>query len=284
MAGDLELWEALLLGLVQGVTEWLPVSSSGHLVLTRTLLGVEPTVFLDLVLHVATLGVILAYYRDTVLDVLEALPGGFAPLAGRAAWRETWWGDEDRRLVVLVAAGSVPTALIGFVFEQRILALFGSPLAVGIALLATGTWLFVARFAREGAPGLPTLGAALWIGLAQGVAVAPGVSRSGATIVAALLLGVHGAQAVRFSFLLSVPAILGASLFQADAAALAGARSSLLAYAAGALVAIAVGYAALALLEHLVERRSFSGFCWYCWALGALVVVLAVVGYLPSAG
>lgn len=274
---DLELWEALLLGLVQGVTEWLPVSSSGHLVLTRTLLGVEPTVFLDLLLHVATLGVILAYYRDTVRDVLEALPGGLAPLAGRAPWRETWWGDEDRRLVVLVAAGSVPTAVIGFVFEETILALFGSPLAVGVALLATGMWLFAARFGRERGPGLPTLGAALLIGLAQGVAIAPGVSRSGATIVAALLLGVHRAEAVRFSFLLSVPAILGASLFQADAAALAGVRSSALAYGAGALVAVVVGYASLALLERLVERRAFSGFCWYCWALGAIVVALALV-------
>lgn len=276
MADQLDVLEALVLGLVQGVTEWLPVSSSGHLVLARSLLGVEPTVFLDLLLHVGTLAVILVYYRDTVLDVARAMPGGAAPLAGRAAWRDTWWGDERRRLALLVAAGSVPTAIVGLVFEDRILALFGSTLAVGVALVATGTWLFLARFAREGAPGLPTLGAALAIGLAQGVAVAPGVSRSGATIVAALLMGVHRHEAVRFSFLLSVPAILGATLFQADAASLAAAAASPLAYGLGVLVAVLVGYASLALLEALVQRRAFSGFCWYCWALGAAVVALSM--------
>jgi undecaprenyl-diphosphatase len=275
VAGDLDLVEAVLLGLVQGLTEWLPVSSTGHLVLARELLGVEPTLFLDLLLHVGTLAVILVYYRDTVGEVLRALPGGVAPLTGAGAWRETWWADPRRRLALLVAAGSVPTVIVGVVFETQLVALFGSPLAVGIGLIATGVGLFLARFARERRPGLPTLGAALVIGLAQGSAIVPGVSRSGATIATALLLGVHRSEAVRFSFLLSVPAILGATLFQADGASLASVAASPLAYAAGVLVAVVVGYAALALLERLVERRAFSGFCWYCWGVGLAVILVA---------
>lgn len=276
MAGELSILEAILLGLVQGLTEWLPVSSSGHLVLAHEVAGVDPSVFLDLLLHVGTLAVILVFYRETVVDVLRALAS--APRAHREGdtLASVWWEDPDRRLGVLVVAGSVPTALVGFTFEETFVAMFSSTLAVGIALLVTGTWLFLSRFAPEHGLVQPGLAAALLIGLAQGVAIVPGISRSGATIGAALLLGIAREEAVRFSFLLSVPAILGATVLQADAAALTAARASWLAYALGIAVSVAVGYAALWLLVRIVENRGFHRFCWYCWALGAVVLWLSL--------
>lgn len=276
MAADLTLLEALLLGVVQGITEWLPVSSSGHLVLAQQVFGIEGTVFLDLLLHVGTLVVILVFYRETVLDVLRALAE--APREHRDAGTlgSVWWADPRRRLALLVVVGSIPTAAIGFAFEGFFVSLFDSTLAVGIALLATGTWLFLARFAPAARQALPDAFDAVLVGIAQGAAIVPGVSRSGATITAALMRGVEREEAVRFSFLLSVPAIAGATLFQADPAAIDASLAAWPAYLVGVLAAVAVGYAALALLVRIVEDRGFSAFCWYCWALGGIVVALSL--------
>ncbi len=276
MAGELSILEAILLGLVQGLAEWLPVSSSGHLVLTQHLAGLGSQLFLDLLLHVGTLVVILVFYRDTVRDVLGSIAS--APRAHRdtGSIGEVWWEDPDRRLAVLIVIGSVPTVLIGVAFEGPFVALFESTLAVGIALIATGAWLFATRWAPEDDLASVGVTAALAIGTVQGLAIVPGVSRSGATIGAALLLGIHRAEAVRFSFLLSVPAILGATVFQADAAALGEAAGAWPAYLAGVAVAVVVGYGALWLVERIVEQRVFHRFAWYCWALGGIVVYLSV--------
>lgn len=270
MPDGLSVLEAVLLGVVQGLTEWLPVSSSGHLVLVQEIAGLEATVFFDLLLHVGTLAVVLLFYRDTVLAVLRGLAG--APAALReAGWREVWLADPRRRLAVLVALASVPTAAIGFALEDAFVAAFASTLAVGVGLLATGTWLFLARRAPEPDPERPTWLDALLVGLAQGVAIAPGVSRSGATVGAALQRGVERQPAARFSFLLSAPAIAGATLFRLDEANL-GPSTPWGAYLAGTLAAAIVGYAALWLVVRAVERGRFTSFCWYCWALGALAV------------
>lgn len=276
MAEGLSVLEAIVLGVVQGLTEWLPVSSSGHLVLVQQYLGYEATVFFDLLLHVGTLAVILVYYRETVLEVLRALAR--APRAHRDAgtFGSVWWDDPHRRLALLVVVGSVPTALIGFGFEEQFVALFDSTRAVGVALIATGAWLYLARFAPEPDPDRPRWLDAILVGLAQGTAIVPGVSRSGATIGAALQRRVEREHAVRFSFLLSVPAIAGATIFRADEAALGQASAAWPVYLAGVAVSAIVGYAALALLVKIVQERGFTSFCWYCWALGTAVLVLSV--------
>jgi undecaprenyl-diphosphatase len=272
----LSILEAVLLGAIQGLTEWLPVSSSGHLVLAQQFLEVPEAIFFDLLLHVATLGVILAFYRDTVTKVLQAIwdaPKAHLEGLGLA---EVWWQDPDRRLAVLVVLGSIPTAIVGFGFEDTFERLFESPLAVGVALLATGTWLFLARFAPEPDPERPTAVDALLVGLSQGLAITPGVSRSGATIGTSLLRGIEREHAVRFSFLLSVPAIAGAAIFRADPTNVSAALANWPAYVAGIAVAVLVGYTALWLLVQLVERRGFTSFCWYCWAVGGLTIALAL--------
>jgi undecaprenyl-diphosphatase len=270
----LTVLEAILLGVVQGLTEWLPVSSSGHLVLVQEYLGLEVTLFYDVLLHVATLGVILFFYRDTVLDVLGALARAPREHLEGATWREVWWETPPRRLAVLVVVGSVPTAAIALTAEPLLRGFFESTLVVGIALLVTGTWLFVARFAPAVDPDRPRFWDAVLVGAAQGTAFVPGISRSGATIGAALLRGVEREHAVRFSFLLSVPAIVGATVYEGSTAGL-GTAANWPAYLTGMVVAALVGYAALWLLVRIVERRGFTHFCWYCWALGAAVLALA---------
>lgn len=273
MAQGLSPLEALLLGIVQGITEWLPVSSSGHLVLVQETLGLEATLFFDLLLHVGTLLVVLVFYRETVADIARALVT--APRAHRdgGSLRGIWLADPHRRLALLVVVGSVPTAVIGLAFEDVFVGFFSSLLVVGGALIATGTWLMLSRLAPEADdPPQVGWGAALAIGALQGLAIIPGISRSGATIGGALLLGVERELAVRFSFLLSVPAILGATILQADGAALAAAGANLPAYAVGVVVSMLVGYGALALLVYIVKQETFHRFAWYCWPVGGLVL------------
>ncbi len=271
----LSILEAIVLGIIQGLTEWLPVSSSGHLVLAQQYLGLEVDVFFDILLHLGTLAVILVFYRDTVMQAIGALPGVLEEHSKGRSWREVWWANPHRRLALLVVVGSVPTAIIGFVFEEALIGFFTSTRVVGVALLATGTWLFLVRFAPEPDPERPGVWGALLVGLAQGAAIVPGVSRSGATIGMALQGRVEPEHAVRFSFLLSVPAIAGAALLQADRASLATAAAAWPTYLTGMVVAAIVGYGALWLLVRIVERRGFTHFCWYCWVLGAIVLALS---------
>lgn len=273
MAEGLSILEALLLGVVQGITEWLPVSSSGHLVIVQQGLGLEATLFLDLLLHVGTLGVVLVFYRETVVGILAALARTPQAVMQGLGWRRVWLDDPHRCLALLVVVGSVPTAVIGLAFEDVFVGMFSSLLVVGGALIATGTWLMLSRLAPEArAPARVRWRDALVLGTLQGLAIVPGVSRSGATIGGALLLGVEREMAVRFSFLLSVPAILGATLLQADPAALAVAGANLPAYGVGVLASVVVGYAALALLVSIVKQETFHRFAWYCWPVGGLVL------------
>lgn len=272
------LLEAVALGVVQGITEWLPVSSSGHLVLAEHFLGVDVPVFFDLVLHLGTLVVVLFFYRKTLVEIARAMLD--APRARRksgGSWARVLWDDPLRRLGLLVVLGTVPTAVIGLAFEDAIVALFDAPLFVAGALLATGTALWFTRAAAWRDPKPLTWGKALLIGAAQGVAIMPGVSRSGATISAAAYLGVDRETAVRYSFLLSIPAIVGAAVLQTDLAAVGGLVADWPAYAAGFAVALLVGYASLRFLVMLVQRDRFHWFAVYCWAAGGVALVFVLV-------
>lgn len=272
----LPIWKAVVLGVVQGLTEWLPVSSDGHLVLAQILLDVHVPVFFDAVLHVATLVVILVFFRRTVAAVLRALARIPADRRAGAGWRAIAWDDPDRRLALLVVIGSMPTAIAGLLLLGAIDDLYQSKLAAGLGFLVTGT---VVWFARE-RPAAPRRAAgwreALLMGAAQGLAILPGVSRSGLTIGSALARGVDREEAARLSFLLAAPAIVGATILQADAASLASAAGDWPAYAIGALVAGFVGYASLALLVLILRHGGFHRFAWYCWALGLAVVAWAL--------
>jgi undecaprenyl-diphosphatase len=272
----LEPAQAIALGLIQGLTEFLPVSSSGHLVLLQNLFGMqEPELLLDICLHVGTLvAVLLVFYREIlhILATLVRLPGLSRAAGGVKA---LYAANADVRLCVLIIVGSVPTALLGLLFKAGAEHIFGAVWVVGLMLLVTGALLWGTRYAAPiGRELLKTRSKdALVIGLVQGMAIIPGISRSGATIATALFLGIDREVAGRFSFLLSIPAILGALVLGLDAEELKTSISVEM-ILLGSLIAAVVGYLALKVLLGLVRRGQLSWFAPYCWVLGLIALVV----------
>jgi undecaprenyl-diphosphatase len=253
-APEAGLWSLLVLAVIQGLSEFLPVSSDGHLVLAQTWLDFAgPRLAIDVALHLGTLAAVLLVYRRDLLALLVELRSGAA------------------REVGLLALGSVPLAIVGLTCKPHIAALFESARAAALGLCVSAAFLIVGERARRrsGAdPGRP-LGwrAALLIGLAQALAPLPGVSRSGTTIATALALGVPAGRAARFSFLLSVPAVGGAVLLELPALARAGGLGAELFLAI--LVTFAVGVGALRFLLSFLGRGAFLWCALYCLLLGA---------------
>jgi len=255
--------ESVLLGVLQGLTEFLPVSSSGHLVLAQSLIPEfrQPGVLFDTLLHAGTLLAVLVYFRRDVLALLASLAPG-----GERGYR---------RLVYLIVAATVPTGLIGVLFKHPLEALFHAPRAAAGMLLVTGVLLWVSEALGRPRDGLDRLGypRALAVGTMQGMAIVPGISRSGSTIAVGTLLGVRGEEAARFSFLLSVPAILGAVVLQLPELSSVEAGSSA-AYGVGVLAAFVAGLGAIRFLMSAIRRGRFRWFALYCWVLGAGYLLL----------
>lgn len=267
-------FEAILLGVVQGLTEFLPISSSGHLVLFQNLLGFkEPELLFDICLHVGTLLAVCAvYFREivTILGTLIRLP---AHLKVSRGFRNLYAANEQVRISVLIIIGSIPTAVIGLMFKEIADQLFSSIRIVGLMLLITGGLLwFTRRLDPVGKP-LKAVKAkdALLIGLTQGLAILPGISRSGSTISVALYLGIDRTVAGRYSFLLSIPAILGALLVSIDSGATHTSIPTAI-ILLGAVASTLTGYLALKLLLMLVHRGKLFRFAPYCWIVGALAL------------
>jgi undecaprenyl-diphosphatase len=273
-------FEAILLAVVQGATEFLPISSSGHLVLGQTFLGIsEPQLLFDIVLHVGTLLAVVVFYRDSIRDIVVDSWSG-AQNVVRTGKPASFFDGEGARVAALVGLATIPTGLLGVALErlldpeggERIItaSVVCGVLIVNGFILITHRWLDEREVERDGLLTVwkLTLLGALFIGLAQGVAVLPGISRSGTTITAALLVGVTRTQAARFSFLLSIPAILGALVLKFDPTVFAGSTDGLFVFILGALVAAVVGYLCLRLLVLLLERAQFHHFAWYCWIVG----------------
>lgn len=277
----MELWEAILLGAIQGVTEFLPISSSGHLVLTNELLGLkEPNLLFDIILHVGTLVAVMGYYRRDIWSVVRDLFTGIRRGVTERSLSALFAG-EGARLAALVVIASVPTAILGLFLEKLIDPdggeRFVTATVVCAVLIANGGMLYLNRWLMEsekpGRAGLLTLwGVTPWVALAigtiQGIAVMPGVSRSGATITLALFLGVARTEAARFSFLLSIPAILGALVLKFDLDVFTGAGSAVVTYMTGATAAALIGLGCLMWLVKLLRDAKFHHFAWYCWAVG----------------
>lgn len=248
-------WEALLLGFVQGATEFLPVSSSGHLVIGQSLLGIAlPGVVFEVVVHVATLVSILLVYRTRVAELTRGL------LAGRGeAWSYT----------ALLVLATLPAVAAGLFLRGPIEALFEDPRAVGAALLVTGALLWTTRWSlrREGWSDAG-VGSALAMGVAQSFALVPGISRSGATVVVGLWLGVEPREAAAFSFLMAVPAIGGAAVLQVAEAGPGASAVAGSALVLGGVAAAVTGVAAIRTFVALLRRRAFHHFAPYCWIVG----------------
>jgi undecaprenyl-diphosphatase len=259
---------AVLLGLLQGLTEFLPVSSSGHLVLAQSLLPgfSQPGVVFDVALHIGTLVAVCAYFRTDLWDMFLAL---FSSERNDAS--------ASRRLFWLLIVGSVPAAVLGLLFREQFEAMFDDVSATGVWFIITGVLLFLTDRVSVGGRGLAAMGFldALVIGIAQGFAIIPALSRSGATIAAGVFLGLDRSLVVRYSFLLSIPAIAGAFLLEVVAhrhEILQG--FDLLAYSAGTLAAGIVGYWSITVLLNMTRSRRLSVFAYYCWAVGILAFFL----------
>lgn len=264
----MELWEAILLGLVQGLTEFLPVSSSGHLELGKALLGIdEGGLAFSVVVHGATALSTIVVFRKDIWGLVTGLVGSGPQ------------GRESRGFAGLVLLSMSPLAVVYVLFMDEIEArLDGSLTAVGAALLVTAALLFWAqRRGRSGAAVGPRQ--AFVIGCAQAVAVLPGISRSGATIAAALLLGVDREEAARFSFLMVLPPILGATALEVldlmDPTIAADIPVSVAALVLAALAAFVSGWWACRTMISLVKRNGFNGFAVYCALAGIAALVIS---------
>ena len=269
---------SVVLGFVQGVAEFLPISSSGHLSLLQTWFGLEePDNLFNVLLHFATLiAVCVVYWRD-IVDMIAEFFRGVGALCSRKG--NSGPVPPARRLVMMVILGTLPLVLV-LPIEDKVESLGASNIFVGIALLVTGAILFVSDRMARGRKNArtATVTDALLVGCAQAVAVIPGLSRSGCTISAGMALGFDRTFAVRYSFLLSLPAVLGATLLKVLDVVKDGIDTALLpVYLVGMVVAGVVGYFSIRLVNLLAQKNKFGKFAYYCWAIGVVAIVLEII-------
>ena len=274
------LLNSLILGIIQGVAEFLPISSSGHLSIAQNLLGlgVEGTddVFFDVLLHLGTLGaVFVAYWQDIKEMILEFFRT-IGDLAGRRTMEKV---PPARRLILLIVAGTLPLFLI-LPIKDAVEGLYANTFFVGGALLVTGLLLYFCDRLRKGRKNerSASIVDALIVGLGQAVATCPGISRSGMTISMGCFRGVERRFAVRFAFLLSIPAVLGANILQLKDVAETGVDLALLpAYLVGVAAAALSGYLSIRLVRMVADKGKFGAFAYYCWIAGVVTVVLSLL-------
>lgn len=273
---------SVVLGLVQGVAEFLPISSSGHLTLFQHFFGMEePDNLFNVLLHFATLLAVCVYYFRDVTEMITEFFRGVASLFSRK--RQGHEIPEARRMVLLVVVGTLPLFAV-LLIKDSVEALGSSPIFVSCALLVTGCILFLSDRMAGGRKNArsATLKDALVVGVAQGLATVPGLSRSGCTISAGMAVGFDRKFAVRYSFLMSLPAVLGATILEVkDVLEMEGglAQGLLPKYLVGMVVAGVVGYFSIRLVNLLAAKGKFGAFAYYCWGAGALFLILSLMGW-----
>jgi len=252
-------FEAIILGIIQGLTEWIPVSSSGHLALAQIYLGLPVPVAFDVMLHFATLLVIFVVFWNDILKMLKSVFSfDFKSKHGKLA------------LYIIIA--SIPTAIIGFSFHDLFESFFYNERVIAVSLLFTGILLFFSD-KKLGNKKLNGKNSFL-IGVAQGLAIIPGISRSGITISLGLMRGIEKKTIAKFSFLMSVPAIFGAAIFEGKDLVFSG--IDLFTLSVAMITSFIVGYASLKYLMKLIIRKKFHIFSYYCLILGSLVLILSI--------
>jgi undecaprenyl-diphosphatase len=256
--------EVLILAIIQGITEWLPISSSGHLALAQQYFGLNVPVLFDILLHLGTLPVVLMVFRKDVKKILKALS-------------QLNFKTEEGKLALYIVVGSVPTAIIGFLFEDTVKSFFSDVSVIGLALIINGCILYVLKLQKNKNRLLNSLDA-LFIGTAQGIALIPGISRSGATISTGLLRRVKKEKAFQYSFLLFIPAVIGATLAEGvkEWHNLAAADIDIASIALGLIATSVVSYIFLRLLRRIVVNERLHLFAYYCWALGFLIILIQI--------
>jgi undecaprenyl-diphosphatase len=257
--------EVIILAIVQGITEWLPISSSGHLAILQQLWSLNVPVFFDVTLHIGTLIAVLIFFRKDITNILKAAV-------------HLDFKTEEGKLALYVIVGSIPTAIIGFLFKDLFESFFSNLLAVGVAFMMTGCILYASKLTRNRNKSINYLDALL-IGTTQGIALIPGISRSGITISTGLLRKVEKEKAFQYSFLLYIPAVIGAAIGTSvtEWKSLAAAEIDALSIALGLVITAIVGYIFLKLLFKVIVKEKFHVFAYYCWALGLIIVLTRIL-------
>ena len=269
---------SFLLGLVQGLAEFLPISSSGHRSIAQNLLGLNTEIpeFFDVLLHLGTLvAVFVAYWRD-ICDMVAELIHGVGDLVHGTTPRQV---PPARRLILLIIVGTLPLFIL-LPIHKQVQALSNNMVFIGAALVVTGFLLFACDLVRKGkkTERTATIADVLVVGLGQAIATMPGISRSGMTITTGCFMGFERKFAVRFSFLLSIPAVLGANILSLKDALDTGIIwAEVPMYVVGVITAAVVGYACIRLLRLVAEKGRFGAFAYYCWAVGLLTLLLNAI-------
>lgn len=263
--------QAVVLGIVQGITEFAPISSSAHLVLVPNLMGwPKPNISFDVMLHLGTLTAVICFFRSEISELFTVFFDGFKKKAARQ--------KQEYKLAWLIIIGTIPAVFMGLLFQDFFEGLFSNPLTVSLLLMVTGTFLWISEAASKKLKVLDdiSLSDTLIIGLAQGCAIAPGISRSGATIAAGLFRGLNRDSAARFSFLLAIPIILGAVILKTgDFICLCGEQKSM-PLLAGFLAAAVSGYFCIKYLLDYLKKGRLMVFAYYCWFVGLAFVLINI--------
>lgn len=284
---------SIFLGLVQGISEFLPISSSGHLSLFQHffgLTGIDENLFFDVLLHLGTLIAIFVYYWKDIVDLLKELVRLISTLfgsdkAGKKPAQPSGGKGKlanltpDGRMIVMIIIATIPLFIV-LPIKDRVEAMYGNTIFIGCALLLTGLLLFASdRMARGRKTARnATMVDALVVGFGQAIAVVPGLSRSGTSISAGLFRGFQRKFAVRFSFLMSIPAVLGANIISIKDAVEAGIDSAAMpGYIVGTIAAAVSGYFAIRLVNLLADKGKFGSFAYYCWGVGAAAIVATLI-------
>jgi undecaprenyl-diphosphatase len=251
--------------MIQGITEFLPISSSGHLVFFQSMFGLgEPPLFFDVMLHLGTLLAVVIYFRA---DILKIIKGVGAKLRRRNE------GQEGTKLFLWIVLGTIPTGLMGISLREWFESFFLKPKWVGWMLIITGLVLWLTRWTRREGRDIKEMRwiDSVLIGIAQGLAILPGISRAGATISTGLFLGLERELSGKFSFLLSIPAILGATLLEVRKINSIQEPWMVL---IGVVVAFGMGFFSLKILMKIIRIGRLSGFSYYCSAVGFIMLLL----------
>ncbi|MGN1322080.1 MAG: undecaprenyl-diphosphatase UppP [Methanosphaera sp.] len=274
----LDIISAIILGAVQGISEFLPISSSGHLVIVPHLLGVETGLAFDVILHVGTLVAIFTFFWKDIINIIKGFIVSIINLTeGFDKFKDGLRRVPEERFAWLILIATIPTGIIGLLFNNAVETIFRGTVFVGLFLIITGIILYYSERHSSGNITEKDMSfkQAITIGICQGLAVLPGISRSGATIASGLCLGLNREYAARYSFLLSVPAVVGAAVFKVKDLATIDATTTVL--VAGFLSSVIFGYLSIKLLMKMIEGWSLDIFAYYCWIVGILTFVLSIV-------
>lgn len=255
----MNLIQAIILGIVQGISEWFPISSSGHLVILEQIFKLKDNVMFDVFLHLGSLLVILLVFYKDIIKIIKA-------------FFKFDFKSRDGKFALYIILGSIATGVIGYLFYDLFISFFSNLRVVSVALLITGGLLFLTQL-RKRSRKLDFLDSIL-VGVAQGFALIPGISRSGATISTGLLSGVNKKEIAKFSFLLFIPAVIGALIMEFDVTKF---NSNLFPILIGTLCSIVVGYICLRLVLMIIYNKKFHYFAYYCFIVGFILLIYSLI-------